>query len=311
MRDDAPINIKGWKPENYTDEYFGPVTLETAFAMSLNTVAVRLANEVGPKAVAATAPRLGIRRPSSRRLDRARHLGGDAARARRRLCALRQWRADVEPHVISDRHDGDGQGALPPAVDSGMGASSSRRCVAMMNAMMRETCAPAPARKAAIPGWDAAGKTGTTRITATPGSSATPATSSTGVWLGNDDNSPMKKVTGGGAPAEIWNRFMRAALAGSTPVALPSASWQHSPGLSEPSPPQPMAMPASPASPPSVAPAPGPMVLNAGGAAGQARPIPIPDGAPRPPGSIPNTGDRGWVPPQPKQKGFFDALFGN
>ncbi|MFI4997958.1 MAG: penicillin-binding protein, partial [Hyphomicrobiales bacterium] len=141
------------------------------------------------------------------------------------------------------------------------------------------------------------------------------ATLVTGVWLGNDDNSPMKKVTGSGLPAEIWNRFMRAALAGSTPVALPSTSWQHAPGLSEPLPPPPAPI-ASPALPGNVAPAtagrPGPLVLNAVGAAGQARPMPIPDGAPRPPASIPNaSGERSWIPPAPRQKGFFDALFGN
>lgn len=60
MRQDAPIEVKGWKPENYTHEYFGAVTLTQAFAMSLNTVAIRLGLEVGPKNVVRTAHRLGI-----------------------------------------------------------------------------------------------------------------------------------------------------------------------------------------------------------------------------------------------------------
>ena len=60
IRQDAPLDVKGWKPENYTHEYFGSVTLTQALAMSLNTVAVRLGLEVGAKNVVRTAHRLGI-----------------------------------------------------------------------------------------------------------------------------------------------------------------------------------------------------------------------------------------------------------
>ena len=60
MREDAPISVKGWKPENYQREYFGPVTLTKALSLSLNTVAVRLGLEVGPKTVVRGAHRLGI-----------------------------------------------------------------------------------------------------------------------------------------------------------------------------------------------------------------------------------------------------------
>ena len=60
MRDDAPITVKGWKPENYEHEFMGPVTLTQALANSLNTVSVRLTLEVGPESVVRTAYRLGI-----------------------------------------------------------------------------------------------------------------------------------------------------------------------------------------------------------------------------------------------------------
>src|SRR5256714_8301815 len=60
MREDKPIAVKGWKPENYSRDYHGPVTLTQALALSLNTVSVRLTLEVGPAAVAKTAYRLGI-----------------------------------------------------------------------------------------------------------------------------------------------------------------------------------------------------------------------------------------------------------
>ena len=60
VREDKPINVKGWQPENYNHEYFGPVTLTRALAQSLNTVSVRLTLEITPMAVVRTAYRLGI-----------------------------------------------------------------------------------------------------------------------------------------------------------------------------------------------------------------------------------------------------------
>ena len=76
VREDKPISVKGWKPENYEHEYLGPVTLTQALANSLNTVSVRLTLEVGPTAVVRTAYRLGIDfEARAQRLDRARHVG--------------------------------------------------------------------------------------------------------------------------------------------------------------------------------------------------------------------------------------------
>ena len=106
IRQDAPLDVKGWKPENYSREYFGAVTLTQALAMSLNTVAVRLGLEVGPKNVVRTAHRLGI----SSRLDANASIAlgtseVSLAGTGRRLCAVRQWRPgrlapcrDQDPH---------------------------------------------------------------------------------------------------------------------------------------------------------------------------------------------------------------------
>ena len=60
VREDSPVSVKGWKPENYGHEYYGPVTLTQALALSLNTVSVRLTLEVSPQSVVRTAHRLGI-----------------------------------------------------------------------------------------------------------------------------------------------------------------------------------------------------------------------------------------------------------
>jgi penicillin-binding protein 1A len=93
----------------------------------------------------------------------------------------------------------------------------------MMNSMMQETLLSGTARKAEIPGWMAAGKTGTSQDFRDAWFVGYTANLVTGVWLGNDDNSPTKKATGGGLPVEVWSRFMKAALQGTSPVALPGS----------------------------------------------------------------------------------------
>ncbi len=93
----------------------------------------------------------------------------------------------------------------------------------MMNVMMQETLVSGTARKADIPGWVAAGKTGTSQDFRDAWFVGYTAKLVTGVWLGNDDNSPTKKATGGGLPVEVWTRFMRIAHQGVPVAALPNA----------------------------------------------------------------------------------------
>ena len=93
VRTDGPINVHGWKPQNYEHDYLGPVPLSKALALSLNTVSVRLTLEFGPRAVIRTAHRLGITSHlDAQRLDSARHLGSLAAGTDRRLRHIRQRR---------------------------------------------------------------------------------------------------------------------------------------------------------------------------------------------------------------------------
>jgi len=310
VREDAAVNIKGWRPENYTHQYFGPVTLRQAFAMSLNTVAVRLAYEFGPKAVAATAARLGIQSPLQATPSIA--LGTSEVTPLELVGAYATFAnggLGLEPHVIQSVKSAAGQVLFRQAVES-HGRVIDPAAHAMMIDMMRETLRTGTARKSELPNWDAAGKTGTTQDYRDAWFVGYTATLVTGVWVGNDDDSPMKKVTGSGLPAEIWNRFMRAALAGSTPVSLPTTGWQRAPAGSEPIPAS-VLTPGAPGNEGApIAAQPGPMVLNAGGAARQGRPMPIHGGAPRRPAPIPS-GERVWMPPPPRQRSLLDALFGN
>jgi penicillin-binding protein 1A len=93
----------------------------------------------------------------------------------------------------------------------------------MMNTMMQETLVSGTARKAEIPGWMAAGKTGTSQDFRDAWFIGYTANLVTGVWLGNDDNSPTRKATGGGLPVEVWTRFMRSAHQGVAVAALPNS----------------------------------------------------------------------------------------
>ncbi|WBL78752.1 penicillin-binding protein 1A [Bradyrhizobium xenonodulans] len=256
IRQDAPIEVKGWRPENYTHEYFGAVTLTQALAMSLNTVAIRLGLEVGPKNVVRTAHRLGI--SSKLEPNASIALGTSEVSVVELVGAYAPFANGglaVAPHVVTRIRTLSGK-LLYMRQPEERNQVIDLRYVGMMNTMMRETLISGTAKKAEIPGWPAAGKTGTSQDYRDAWFIGYTANLVTGVWLGNDDNSPTKKATGGGLPVEVWTRFMKTAHEGVPVAALPSSqgTW----GLSN------LAQAASQVSPPTPA-APGPAAVNSGG----------------------------------------------
>jgi penicillin-binding protein 1A len=223
IRLDAPLDVRGWKPENYTHQYFGSVTLTQALAMSLNTVAVRLGLEVGAKNVVRTAHRLGI----SSKLDANASIAlGTSEVSLTELVGAYAPFANggqgVAPHVVNKIRTADGKVLYARPADH-LGQVIEPRAVAMMNTMMQETLLSGTARKAELPGWMAAGKTGTSQDFRDAWFIGYTANLVTGVWLGNDDNSPTRKATGGGLPVEVWTRFMRAAHQGVPVANLPNS----------------------------------------------------------------------------------------
>jgi penicillin-binding protein 1A len=91
---------------------------------------------------------------------------------------------------------------------------------------MQETLLTGTARKAELPGWQAAGKTGTSQDWRDAWFLGYTSYLVAGVWLGNDDSSPTKKVSGGNLPVEIWSRFMKAAHEGVPVAGLPAGAWR-------------------------------------------------------------------------------------
>jgi penicillin-binding protein 1A len=221
VREDKPIALKGWKPENYSRDYHGPVTLTQALAHSLNTVSVRLTLEVGPSAVARTAYRLGI----ASKLDANPSLAlGTSEVSLIELTGAYAPFANggnaIAPHVVERVRSHAGK-ILFARKPQNPGRIVEPRYVAMMNAMMRETLVSGTAQKAQLPGWPAAGKTGTSQDFRDAWFIGYTGHLVTGVWVGNDDSSPTKKATGGGLPVDIWSRFMRVAHQGVAVAALP------------------------------------------------------------------------------------------
>jgi penicillin-binding protein 1A len=226
VREDGPLDIKGWRPENYSREYFGPVTLTRALALSLNTVAVRVGVEVGPKTVAKTAHRLGIQ--SELQPNASIALGTSEVTPLELVAAYAPFAnggIGVQPHIITRVKTAGGK-TLYQRKGASFGRVVEPQHVAMMNAMMQETLLTGTARKAELAGWPAAGKTGTSQDFRDAWFVGYTSRLVTGVWLGNDDSSPTKKASGGNLPVEIWSRYMTIAHKGVPVAGLPSGAWR-------------------------------------------------------------------------------------
>jgi penicillin-binding protein 1A len=239
LREDRPLDVKGWRPENYNHEYFGPVTLTRALALSLNTVAVRLTLELGPQSVVRTAHRLGI--ASKLDANPSIALGTSEVSLIEMIAAFAPFANGgiaVVPHVVERVRTREGR-PLYESADASLGRVVEERYVGMMNAMMAETLVSGTARRGQLPGWPAAGKTGTSQDFRDAWFIGYTGHLVAGVWLGNDDNSPTHHTTGGSLPVEIWSRFMKIAHQGVAVVELPGVSGS---GL-EPAPVPPGALP--------------------------------------------------------------------
>jgi penicillin-binding protein 1A len=224
VRTDGPIKVGGWKPENYKQEYLGPVTLTKALALSLNTVSVRLTLEFGPRTVINTARRLGI---ASRLEPNASIALGTSEVSVLELtgayAAFANGGYKISPHVITRITSPKGR-LLYARPDRSLVRVVDARYAGMMNEMMQQTLAAGTAKHASLPGWPAAGKTGTSQDFRDAWFIGYTARLVTGVWLGNDDGKPTKHVTGGNLPVQIWSRYMQGALQGVPVAGLPGYS---------------------------------------------------------------------------------------
>ena len=225
---DEPVKIGNWEPRNYTGRFLGPITLETALAQSINTVAARLANEVGTQNVANTARRLGIN--SRIQLDPSMALGAvevsplEMAQA---YAPFANGGFSARGYGIERIRTASGKVLYDHGVERNTRTSViGSPALQYMNQMMRQVIVGpgGTGSGARVAGYDIAGKTGTTSDYRDAWFVGYTGGFVTAVWTGRDDNTPMRRVTGGGAPAAIWKSFMSAALPRLRAQAIPGGA---------------------------------------------------------------------------------------
>lgn len=202
-----PFETGSYRPENAAGNYTRALTLEEAFARSSNVAAVRLFNEVRDEAVIEMARRLGVDSPLPAG-DPSLALGSSTMRLIELTAAYAGIAANefpVRPHAFVEEEPGwfswlwDGKESLP------------RRKHEQIEQLLRSAINDGTGRAAMLraPNY---GKTGTTQNNRDALFVGYAGDLVVGVWIGNDDNSPLDGIHGGGLPARIWRDFMRHAL---------------------------------------------------------------------------------------------------
>jgi penicillin-binding protein 1A len=221
---DTPITTGDYQPNDYEGTYEGTITLRRAFAKSSNVAAVRLIEKVGPARVAAVAHRLGI--GETLHADASLALGTSETSLLAMTDAYASFANDgngVFAYGVAAVDDRSGN-ALFRREGEGAGRVVARADLAAMDDLFTAVMFEGTGRKAILD-RPAAGKTGTTQDYRDAWFIGFTADYVCGVWLGNDDNTPMKRVTGGTLPAALWRQVMLEANKGLPVKALPGAEY--------------------------------------------------------------------------------------
>lgn len=216
--DDSPITEGFYRPKNYSDRYRGEITLKQAFAQSSNVVAVRLYDQLGYSAVARAAKDLGVQSPLTR--DASLALGSSGMTLLELTSAYagvagNKW--PVEPRAFVAEDEG-WFGWLLSAQRSFSNAQH-KALLELLGATVNQ--GTGRAARLSIPAY---GKTGTSQDYRDALFIGFAGDLVVGVWIGNDDNTPLRNMTGGGLPARIWRDFMGQAVkgAGARPKPKPA-----------------------------------------------------------------------------------------
>ena len=204
---DAPITIENWKPENYDRKYYGEVSLRQALAKSLNLATVNLAEKVSRRKIIKNAKRLGISTPINNTPSLS--LGSfevkviDIATA---YSVFANGGYATWPHAIKEIYTRDGYQIYERKPDNENRIISAKDA-RLLGDMLFEVIENGTGKAARLP-FAASGKTGTTQDYRDAWFVGYTDELVCAVWVGNDDNSPMKGITGGTLPAKIWKEIM-------------------------------------------------------------------------------------------------------
>lgn len=205
---DVPVSIKGWRPQNDDKKYYGEVTLKYALAKSLNLATINLAQQLSGREIIRTAQQMGINTPMQNSPSLA--LGAfevtvlDMATA---YTAIANGGYAVWPHAIEEIYSRDGFQLYQREKDEKTRILDAG-AVEELTEMLEKVIKSGTGHRADI-GRFAAGKTGTSQDNRDAWFVGFTDNLAAAVWLGNDDNSPMKGVYGSGLPAQIWKKVLQ------------------------------------------------------------------------------------------------------
>jgi len=226
VRDDEPVDIDGWTPTNFGGRSYGTLTLADALAHSVNTITANLAQEVGISTIVDAAARCGITSPLEQNASLA--LGTSEVTPIELTTAYAAFASGgmaVSPYFVTEV-DGPGGAVLYKRKDAEPQRIIAEHVDKDLVAMLYGVVTSGTGRGASIPGHEAAGKTGTTQDYHDAWFVGFTADYVASVWVGNDDSTPMKVVTGGSLPATIWREVMIAAEKGKKSTPLDKSSPQ-------------------------------------------------------------------------------------
>lgn len=206
--EDKKFTTGRYKPKNFGNKYYGWVTIEKALTLSLNTVAVQLMRKTGVSNVIDTSRKLGITADLEPNLSTA--LGSSGVPMIQMVTAyttLARGGLAVEPHAIKTIKTKSGDTLYKYTAPNKTRRVIEVEPISQINAMMRSVVDNGTGAGAKIP-YPAAGKTGTTQDYRDAWFVGFTNKYTGAIWLGNDDNSPMVRMTGGSAPASIWKSVM-------------------------------------------------------------------------------------------------------
>jgi penicillin-binding protein 1A len=217
---DTPFERRGWRPGNFSGTFKGVIPLEEALADSVNTATVRVLDQVGVPVVIETAKRLGLQARMPNDLSLALGTGEVTLQNLTGAYAVfANGGTPIESHAVVTIADRFGK-ILYEAPHKPASPVIMPWHLADLNRMLESVVARGTGTAAQID-RPVAGKTGTSQDFRDAWFVGFSADYVAGVWVGNDDNAPMKRVTGGGLPARIWRETMRAAHEGLAPRPLP------------------------------------------------------------------------------------------
>ena len=219
---DAPITIRGWTPQNYPRRYHGRTTLMTALTHSYNTVPVRLMLKVGAKKIIEVARKAGIDTPM--RAVPSLPLGSNETTVldiTGAYAAFANGGYRVQPYTVLEIRRPDGTLLFSHRNQKKPVRVFPEKKIAQLNRMLANVVANGTARRAFLGFTPQAGKTGTTSGYRDAWFIGYTGHLVAGIWYGNDNYRPTKRMTGGSLPAMTWRDFMMAALAQAKPKPLP------------------------------------------------------------------------------------------